>query len=74
MEVRQGFQCALCTRIAGSVMTFDHQAGRGHGGGHRDDRIVDEQGNWINAALCMSCNGKKASKRYHWKNGQYLPI
>ena len=73
MEVRQGFKCAICTRISGSSMQFDHQDGRGHGGGNRDDRIVDDQGNWLNAALCAACNTLKGSKRYHWKNGAYIP-
>lgn len=72
MEVRQGFQCAICQRIAGSMMQFDHQDGRGSNGGHRDDRIVDEEGDWINAALCANCNSLKGSKRYHWLNGKYV--
>lgn len=72
MEVRQGFKCAICTRISGSMMEFDHQDGRGMGGSNRDDRIVDADGNWINAALCHECNRLKGSKRYHWVDGKYV--
>lgn len=73
MEVRQGFRCAICERIAGSSMQFDHQDGRGHGGGFRDDRI-EVDGKWFNAALCHRCNTEKGSKRYHWQNGKYVPV
>jgi hypothetical protein len=70
MERRQGFECALCPNDM--FLTFDHQAGRGHGGGHRDDRILVD-GEWQNAALCYHCNHMKGSKRYHWKDGKYVP-
>lgn len=73
MEVRQGFKCAICERIAGSQMQFDHQNGRGHGGGHRDDRI-EVEGSWINAALCEACNILKGSKRYKWLGNKYSPV
>lgn len=73
MEVRQGFTCAICTRIAGGRMEFDHQDGRGANGGHRDDAITDFKGGWINAALCHDCNTKKGSKRYAWIDGKYVP-
>jgi hypothetical protein len=55
-------------------MEFDHQAGRGSGGGNRDDRILDENGNWMNAALCTKCNTKKGSKRYEWRGRRYLKV
>lgn len=73
MEVRQGFRCAICERTAGSSMEFDHQDGRGMNGSNRDDRIVDENGKWLNAALCHDCNTIKGSKRYYWLNRKYVP-
>jgi len=73
MEIRQNFKCAICGRIF-LVMTFDHEVGRGYGGSYRDDRIVDANGNWINAALCETCNTFKASRRYSWVNGEYQPL
>jgi hypothetical protein len=72
MEVRQGFRCAKCERTAGSAMEFDHQNGRGSGGGRRDDRI-EVDGKWFNAALCHMCNAEKGSKRYQWLQGRYVP-
>jgi hypothetical protein len=74
MEVRQNFKCAICERTAGSRMEFDHQDGRGSGGGNRTDAIIDEKGGWINAALCSNCNTLKGSKRYKWVNGKYVPV
>lgn len=70
MQKRQGGRCALCPWYLG--MTFDHQDGRGSGGGHRDDRI-EIDGKWHNAALCIQCNGLKGSRRYHWIDGIYIP-
>lgn len=43
-------------------------------GSNRDDRIVDEDGNWINAALDHDCNIRNGSRRYAWINELYLPI
>jgi hypothetical protein len=57
-----------------NVAEFDHQAGRGSNGGHRDDRIVDENGNWMNAMLSHKSNSLKGSTRYHWLNGKYVPV
>lgn len=57
-----------------NVAQFDHEAGRGSNGGHRDDRILDEKGNWMNAALSPASNSLKGSKRYHWLNGKYQPV
>jgi len=51
---------------------FDHQNGRGSGGGHRDDRIAID-GLFYNAALCHDCNTEKGSKRYEWRDGKYVP-
>jgi hypothetical protein len=45
-----------------AVATFEHQDGRGMGGGHRDDRI-EIDGKPYNGAACLSCNGSKGSKR-----------
>lgn len=73
MASRQHDRCAICERILVS-MVFDHEAGRGMGGGHRDDRIEKPDGTWQNAALCYRCNSLKASKRYAWKHGVYLPV
>ena len=82
MAERQSHRCAMCQRsLHGYRPTFDHEAGRGAGGGHRDDRIEvfipDEDGitiRWQNAALCRSCNSEKGSKRYHWHEGKYVPV
>lgn len=71
MSDRQKELCAIC----GYWMlrpTFDHEAGRG--AGKRDDRIVDDGGNWINAAVHEHCNCLKGSKRYKWVNGVYKPV
>ena len=71
MSSRQLHRCAICKRV--TILYFDHQDGRGHGGGCRDDRI-EIDGQWYNAALCFNCNTEKGSKRYHWVNGQYLAV
>jgi hypothetical protein len=42
--------------------TFDHSAGRGFNGGHRDDRIWID-GNPYNSAMTYACNMKKSSVR-----------
>jgi len=42
--------------------TFEHQDGRGHGGGHRDDRI-EIDGEPYNSAVHGMCNVKKGSIR-----------
>jgi len=43
--------------------TFEHSAGRGFNSSHRDDRIVDEEGNEMNGAAHWDCNGAKGSRR-----------
>lgn len=73
LEDRQKHKCAICGNW-NMNMEFDHQAGRGANAGHRDDRILDEDGNWMNAALCTRCNTKKGSKRYEWRNKQYVQV
>jgi hypothetical protein len=57
-----------------SQLEFDHAAGRGAAGKHRDDRTHDVNGNRINAAVCHFCNAMKASRRYSWQGNQYLPV
>lgn len=74
MWERQGKRCCLeglvkdCPgylRLAEA--TFDHDEGRGHGGGHRDDRIEIPDGKGgmkeINGAAHAWCNSKKGSCR-----------
>lgn len=74
MVIRQDFRCAICMGyIETFTGTFDHQDGRGSGGGHRDDRI-EIDGKPYNAALCINCNSEKGSKRYHWRNNEYVPV
>jgi len=64
MVQRQNFRCSLCPkRLTLSEATFEHSAGRGNGGAHRDDRISDEKGEWLNSACHWFCNRKKGSKR-----------
>jgi hypothetical protein len=73
MISRQLNRCAICLKVRNDL-SFDHALGRGHGGGHRDDRIWDAQGNLMNAALCIPCNGLKGSKRYEWNDGVYMEV
>jgi hypothetical protein len=74
MLQRQRFLCAMCHENMHPIWAeFDHEAGRGSGGGHRDDRI-EVDGHWQNAALCRTCNSEKGSKRYHWVDGKYVPV
>jgi len=54
--------------------TFDHEAGRGFGGGFRDDSLFHVDGTWRNAAVHFLCNGQKGSRAYRWQNGKYLPV
>lgn len=67
MWERQNHTCCLCLQsMRREAATFEHEAGRGHGGGHRDDRITFWDGTkqrWINGAAHASCNGEKGSKR-----------
>jgi hypothetical protein len=63
MWLRQEGLCGICglpMRI--EEATFDHENGRGHGGGHRDDRI-EVNGVWQNAAVHGMCNVLKGSVR-----------
>lgn len=63
MYERQGGLCSICNlpmRI--DEATFEHQDGRGHGGGYRDDRICID-GKWFNSAAHGMCNVRKGSVR-----------
>jgi len=74
MWERQKGLCAICGNwIELRFAEFDHQNGRGLNGAHRDDRTV-VGGNWHNAAVHHVCNIAKASKRYHWLEGKYVPV
>lgn len=49
--------------------TFEHTnggkgGGKGMGGSRTDDRIEDENGNWLNGASHWICNSNMGSKRY----------
>lgn len=74
MVSRQRYCCAICGTSLNpfEAPEFDHEAGRGLGGAHRDDRI-EVNGHWKNAAVHHFCNMMKGSKRYHWINGKYIP-
>ena len=64
MLERQGGVCCLCMKpLRSDQAYFEHEAGRGLNGGHRDDRISLPDGTWINGAACYECNSAKASKR-----------
>jgi hypothetical protein len=49
--------------ISEAEATFEHEDGRGMGGGRRDDRIVLPDGRWINGAAHALCNQWKGSRR-----------
>jgi len=75
MWLRQEGICPITGRwVDENVAQFDHEAGRGSGGGHRDDRILNEDGEWQNAAVSPEGNTLKGSKRYQWVDGKYLPV
>lgn len=61
-ERQQGL-CSICgLPMRQDEATFEHQDGRGHGGGHRDDRI-EIDGQPYNSAAHGLCNVKKGSVR-----------
>jgi hypothetical protein len=63
MHERQGGLCAICWRpLRLEQATFDHENGRGMGGGKRDDRIVVD-GQLQNAAVHGLCNSNRGSSR-----------
>jgi len=69
MAVRQRGICSLSIGPKGTPThglvnpTFEHTKPRRMGGAFRDDRIVDENGVWMNSAACYRCNGQKGSQR-----------
>jgi len=64
MLERQGGRCCLCQKpIRADEATFEHELGRGLGGGHRDDRTALPDGTWINGAACLTCNSAKGGQR-----------
>ena len=72
MWERQKGLCAICANsIDETQATYDHERGRGLGGGNRDDRIIRD-GEWMNAMLCMACQGVKGSRRYEWIVAEYV--
>jgi hypothetical protein len=62
MILRQHNVCAYAPHLLKDA-TFDHADGRGMGAAHRDDRIVDEEGDPMNSAVCWACNMRKGSVR-----------
>jgi hypothetical protein len=52
-------------RLLSVEATFEHEHGRGMGGGKRDDRITLPDGRWINGAAHPQCNA--------WKGSRYIP-
>lgn len=64
MVQRQNFKCCLCKEtLTLSQATFEHLDLRGLGGATREDRIQDEDGNWLNGASHFECNSEKGSRR-----------
>lgn len=72
MAARQGGMCALCGQMMVAA-SFEHEAGRGMGGGHRDDRTQFPDGRWMNAATHPACNSRKGSRRFHWVRSDFIP-
>lgn len=63
MWERQFGLCCLCGgRLLRSEAVFEHQDGRGHGGGNRDDR-TEIDGKPYNGVAHVICNSQKGSKR-----------
>jgi hypothetical protein len=74
MWERQGKRCCLEGLVDGCPgklnwedAAFEHEAGRGHGGGKRDDRI-EINGKPTNGVAHWTCNGKKGSKRMDYND------
>ena len=80
MRLRQNKRCCLYGHVEGcpgqlnkADATFEHQDGRGHGGGHRDDRIEipdPKTGKMkpINGAAHAWCNSRKGSQRINYND------
>lgn len=56
-----------------SDATFEHEWGRGFGGGKRDDRIILPSGIWINGAAHQICNAWKGSRYIDFNRGFQRP-
>lgn len=64
MILRQHGRCRICLRaLSLQEATFDHENGKGMGGARSDDRLADNYGNEINAAVHLHCNLEKGSRR-----------
>lgn len=73
MWLRQDGICPITNEwVDENRVQFDHEAGRGSNGGHRDDRTLNDKGEWQNAAVSPEGNTLKGSKRFHWENGKYV--
>ena len=77
MVDRQGYRCCLeayapmCPGpLSIEEATFDHEFGRGAGGGKRDDRIELPDGTWINGAAHALCNEWKGSRYIDYNRGR----
>ena len=69
MLERQEGRCCLCYKpLSLEAATFEHEAGRGMGGGIRDDRTEWPDGTWINGAACWECNSAKGSKKIRYNS------
>lgn len=63
MWERQLKTCILCSQpLAWKDTTFEHQDGRGFGGGHRNDAVT-KNGAPYNGVSHGWCNAKRGSKR-----------
>jgi hypothetical protein len=68
MRIRQKGICCLCgLPLRRDEATFEHQAGRGMNGSHRDDRIVVD-GKPQNGAAHVLCNAMKGSRRMRYSD------
>lgn len=64
MRARQGNLCCLCGLwMSEEETSFEHQEGRGFGGGRRDDRIFLPDGSRLNGASHGVCNLARGSQR-----------
>lgn len=70
MLERQGGMCCLCgLPLRPDGATFEHEFGRGMGGGKRDDRITLPNGTQQNGAAHGHCNFRKGSRRVAYLTG-----
>lgn len=75
MWLRQLKRCGICRHPTPlEEGQFGHGHSRGMGGGFRDDRIWDDDGNPLNAFLCGKCNSEQGSKRYEWREGVFQAV